>query len=474
MDPGNPYVQAIYDASNKYGVDPNFALNIFHQESGINPNIHDSSAGAIGIGQLMPATAKGLGVDPRDPMQNIDGSVHYMKQMQDQFQDPQLTAAAYNAGPNRVNDFVTKGRPLPNETTDYVNKVTGSPINQAFAQSGTRPMPDPSQPVMAQAMQPQQQNPLSTLFGGNPTPIGALGGIARMLGIGSEPNLGRALKNAGAALEIPGNFGRPGAPGAAALEEAANQPHFQVVPTADGSRIVFDTRTGQPISANGQPVAQGAPGAPGAAQGANPAEGAGLTPNAQNEYNTSLAKQSADEMAASTTAYEAAKNTKALADQARGLINNPGLSLGASGELRNEAKKYLKQYTGIDLGGVDQGDQFGTLAQTFAANQAKQMGVTRYAGPEIAMAARSSISENNTKEANLQHIADLEHLADRTIAQHLARVNYASTHGGILGPGFQQQLDKADAQTPTYGLNPGMQAAPQGPATRPPLSDIFK
>lgn len=332
-------------------------------------------------------------------------------------------------------------------------------------------MADPNaQPAMAQAMQPPPASPLSTLFGGNPTPIGALGNIGRMLGIGSEPNLGRALQNAGAFAQAPGNWGHPGGEGAAALMSAANAPHFQVVPTADGSRMVIDTRNGAPVSMNGQPVGGGQQG--GAPSGASPAEGAGLTPNAQNEYNTSLAKQSADDMSKSQDAYEAAKNTKALADQARSLINNPGLSLGASGELRNEAKKYIKQYTGVDLGGVDQGDQFGTLAQTFAANQAKQMGVTRYAGPEIAMAARSSISENNTKEANLQHVSDLEHLADRTIAQHLARVNYASTHGGILGPGFQQQLDAADAQTPTYKLNPEMQQ--QGPATRPPLNDIFK
>jgi hypothetical protein len=467
MDSGNPYLSQITDAATQYGVDPTLALGVANQESRFN-NKAVSPKGAQGIFQLMPDTAKGLGVDPSDPAQNISGGVRYLKQMQDRYNgDPQLTLAAYNAGPGRVDDYLNKGRPLPAETTDYVNKISGSPMaapmKQAFAQAGTPSMPDPTQPQAPQPQVPQDPSTLSTLFGGNPTPVGGIGAIARMLGIGSEPNLGRSLQNAGAALQAPGNWGRSGAEGAAAMQNAANAPHFQVVPTADGSRIVIDTRTGSPVSVNGNAVGPGGVAAP--------AAGPGQTPNAQNAYNEDLAKQSADEMAASQTAYEAAKETKNLAGQARNLVNDPGLSLGASGELRNEAKKYLKQYTGVDLGGVDQSDQFGTLAKTFAANQAKAMGVTRYAGPEIAMASRSSISENNTKEANLQHIADLEHLADRTMAQHEARVAYAKGHNGILGPGFQQSLDAADAATPTYQLNPGMQSAP---ANRPPLSDIFK
>ena len=62
----------------------------------------------------------------------------------------------------------------------------------------------PDQSPMAQAQQPQTP----TLFGGNPTPVGGIGAIARMLGIGSEPGVGRALQNAGAALQAPGNWGR--------------------------------------------------------------------------------------------------------------------------------------------------------------------------------------------------------------------------------------------------------------------------
>ncbi|ARU01609.1 lytic transglycosylase domain-containing protein [Yoonia vestfoldensis] len=61
-----------------------------------------SSAGAIGLGQLMPATARNLGIDPRDPLQNLDGSARYLAMMLETFGDPHLALAAYNAGPDAV------------------------------------------------------------------------------------------------------------------------------------------------------------------------------------------------------------------------------------------------------------------------------------------------------------------------------------------------------------------------------------
>lgn len=80
-----------------------------------------SSAGAIGLGQLMPATARDLGVDPRDPLQNLDGSARYLAMMLETFGDPRLALAAYNAGPDAVRQY--SGIPPYRETQNHVARV---------------------------------------------------------------------------------------------------------------------------------------------------------------------------------------------------------------------------------------------------------------------------------------------------------------------------------------------------------------
>lgn len=80
-----------------------------------------SSVGAIGLGQLMPATARDLGVDPRDPLQNLDGSARYLAMMLQQFGDPRLALAAYNAGPDAVRQY--GGIPPYRETQNHVARV---------------------------------------------------------------------------------------------------------------------------------------------------------------------------------------------------------------------------------------------------------------------------------------------------------------------------------------------------------------
>ena len=80
-----------------------------------------SSAGAIGLGQLMPGTARDLGVDPRDPLQNLDGSARYLAMMLETFGDSRLALAAYNAGPEAVRRH--NGIPPYRETRDHVARV---------------------------------------------------------------------------------------------------------------------------------------------------------------------------------------------------------------------------------------------------------------------------------------------------------------------------------------------------------------
>ena len=77
-----------------------------------------SKKGAIGLTQLMPSTAKELGVNPYDPWQNLLGGARYLRQQYERFGDWSKALAAYNAGPGRVE----KGN-IPKETQRYVQKV---------------------------------------------------------------------------------------------------------------------------------------------------------------------------------------------------------------------------------------------------------------------------------------------------------------------------------------------------------------
>lgn len=114
------YRQTVRDEATKIGMDPNLAEAMMIQESAGNPNAV-SPKGAQGLLQLMPATAKELGVDPADPLQNIQGGLRYAKAQIDKYGVP-AGLAAYNAGPGRVSktgDFTE----LPGETQDYVPKI---------------------------------------------------------------------------------------------------------------------------------------------------------------------------------------------------------------------------------------------------------------------------------------------------------------------------------------------------------------
>ncbi|MCS7065700.1 MAG: lytic transglycosylase domain-containing protein, partial [Fimbriimonadales bacterium] len=124
--------RAILRFSAHYGVDPRFIVAIVLVESGFNPNA-TSRKGAMGLGQLMPGTARGLGVvDPYDPIQNLAGTVRLVRGHLERYWrqvggDPNdwehvvLTLAAYNAGSGAVRKH--GGVPPYKETQNYIRKV---------------------------------------------------------------------------------------------------------------------------------------------------------------------------------------------------------------------------------------------------------------------------------------------------------------------------------------------------------------
>ena len=116
------YQRSISRAASRFGVDPALIRAVIHAESGFKPHAK-SKAGALGLMQLMPDTAKEMGVaDPLSPDQNIEGGVRYLAWlMERQGGNITLATAAYNAGPGAVERH--RGIPPYAETETYVRRV---------------------------------------------------------------------------------------------------------------------------------------------------------------------------------------------------------------------------------------------------------------------------------------------------------------------------------------------------------------
>lgn len=110
-------------AARRNNVPEDLFLRLIQQESGWNPKA-ESNKGAFGLAQLMPGTAKSLGVDPTKPRENLDGGARYLAEQYREFGSWRLALAAYNAGPQAVKKY--GGVPPYSETKNYVLIIWGS------------------------------------------------------------------------------------------------------------------------------------------------------------------------------------------------------------------------------------------------------------------------------------------------------------------------------------------------------------
>jgi soluble lytic murein transglycosylase-like protein len=117
------YLAMARAAARRHNVPEDLFLRLVQQESNWNPAAK-SHKGALGLAQLMPATARKLGVDPLDPYENLDGGARYLAKQYRKFKSWRLALAAYNAGPGAVKKY--NGIPPYKETENYVKKIWGS------------------------------------------------------------------------------------------------------------------------------------------------------------------------------------------------------------------------------------------------------------------------------------------------------------------------------------------------------------
>ncbi|MCK1422828.1 lytic transglycosylase domain-containing protein [Bradyrhizobium sp. 180] len=126
VSPTDRFCHALREAAETSGIPVPFFARLIWQESRFKSN-EVSHAGAQGVAQFMPETAAEVGLDdPFDPMKALPASAKFLRKLRDDFGNLGLAAAAYNAGPGRIQKWLAKESELPRETRDYVRIITGT------------------------------------------------------------------------------------------------------------------------------------------------------------------------------------------------------------------------------------------------------------------------------------------------------------------------------------------------------------
>jgi len=144
----HPYAVHVTDAAQRFGIPAAWIWAVMRVES--NGDVRAvSTAGAMGLMQIMPATWANLcarhrlGSDPFDPRDNIMAGAAYLREMFDRYGNATAMLAAYNAGPGRYNEHLSRGRPLPAETRAYLAKLAAITGDSGDTQLAAAPPLDP-------------------------------------------------------------------------------------------------------------------------------------------------------------------------------------------------------------------------------------------------------------------------------------------------------------------------------------------
>ena len=184
------------------GIDPKLAVAVAYQESRLNPKTKNGTSGEIGLMQVMPNTAKGMGFsvdDLRDPSKNIEIGLTYLKQGLDKFGDPVAAVAGYNAGHNHPYFSDPQKNALPASTKDYLRSVSSfGAFAEPEAAEGPEAVDAPPQPVETPASE--------TDFMANKARIAAdVAGIGAGAALSKGLDVAKNVGDTGAAIrQLPG------------------------------------------------------------------------------------------------------------------------------------------------------------------------------------------------------------------------------------------------------------------------------
>lgn len=155
---------AAVEAAKRHGITPAFYLAQIEQESGWNPKAK-SSAGALGLAQFMPDTAKAFNLNPLDPIASLDAGAKYMAKLTKRFGSEDLARQAYNWGEGNLAKHLAnpQKRPMPKETAEYNSKIyvrAGAPTSATAASAESRQ--PAAMPAVDQMGNPTGQQAVST------------------------------------------------------------------------------------------------------------------------------------------------------------------------------------------------------------------------------------------------------------------------------------------------------------------------